>query len=115
MMRTTGKTVKGGRKRPAHLIRAAVAFIGFMLSPLTPWNDSFVNIPLAILIAMALRPIVSFDIGYWIGYTLTNVLGLAMLFIAAADKLKELTWKTVLSNLIIAAIVYVLLHIFFKI
>ena len=58
-----------------------LAFIGFMLSPLSWWNDLFVNVPLALAFAWGVSlfwPAVfgaSFVIGYW----LTNVLGLVLM------------------------------------
>ena len=110
MMITTGRT-KGGRKRPAHLIRALIAFIGLMLSPLTPWNDSFVNVPLSIAIALLLRPLIGFDKGYWFGYALTNIAGLALLAIASKEDLKKINLKSVVSSLLFAIIVYIILHL----
>jgi UPF0716 family protein affecting phage T7 exclusion len=58
-----------------------VAFIGFMLSPLSWWNDLFVNIPLALgfawVVSLVHRPafMASFVVGYW----LTNVLGFVLM------------------------------------
>lgn len=58
-----------------------LAFIGFMLSPLSWWNDLFVNVPLALAFAWGVSwfwPEVfgaSFVVGYW----LTNVLGLVLM------------------------------------
>ena len=48
------------------------AFIGFMLSPLSWWNDLFVNVPLALAFAWLVSlfwPAVftaSFVLGYWL-------------------------------------------------
>src|SRR5260221_4809959 len=58
-----------------------VAFIGFMLSPLSWWNDLFVNVPLALAFAWSVSWFfprlftASFVVGYW----LTNVVGLVLL------------------------------------
>jgi len=55
--------------------------IGFLLSPLSWWNDLFVNVPLALAFAWAVGFVwpsgfaASFIAGYW----LTNVLGLVLL------------------------------------
>lgn len=55
--------------------------IGFLLSPLSWWNDLFVNVPLALAFAWVAGLVwpkgftVSFIAGYW----LTNVLGLVLL------------------------------------
>src|ERR1051325_10994522 len=58
-----------------------LGFVGFMLSPLSWWNDAFVNLPLAIgfawLVARFYKP--AFAPGVVIGYWLTNVLGLVLM------------------------------------
>lgn len=68
-----------------------VAFIGFMLSPLSWWNDAFVNIPLALVFAWLLsacyRP--AFKPGLVVGYWLTNVLGFVLLHKGAQQMLAE--------------------------
>ena len=68
-----------------------LAFIGFMRSPLSWWNDLFVNIPLALALAWLVSlfwPAVftaSFVLGYW----LTNVLGLVLMQKGAQQALSE--------------------------
>ena len=63
------------------LTGSTLAFVGFMLSPLSWWNDLFVNVPLALafawVVSLFLPPIfgASFVLGYW----LTNVLGLVLM------------------------------------
>jgi hypothetical protein len=58
-----------------------VAVIGYMLSPLSLWNDMFVNVPLALLFAwlvsLVYRP--AFETCLIVGYWLTNVIGLVMI------------------------------------
>ena len=58
-----------------------LAFIGFMLSPLSWWNDLFVNVPLAIALAWVVslfyKP--AFEAAAVLGYWLTNVLGFVLL------------------------------------
>jgi hypothetical protein len=58
-----------------------LAFIGFILSPLSWWNDLFVNVPLAIafgwLVALVYRP--AFVYAAVLGYWLTNVLGFVLI------------------------------------
>ena len=73
------------------LAGSTLAFIGFMLSPLSWWNDLFVNIPLALGFAWLVSlfwPAVftaSFVLGYW----LTNVLGLVLMQKGAQQALSE--------------------------
>ncbi len=58
-----------------------LAVLGFMLSPLSWWNDAFVNLPLALafawLVSSFYRP--AFTICLVVGYWLTNVLGLVLM------------------------------------
>ena len=58
-----------------------VALVGYMLSPLSWWNDMFVNIPLALVFAWVAsflyKP--AFNSCLVLGYWLTNVLGLILL------------------------------------
>ena len=59
----------------------AVAFIGFLLSPLSWWNDLFINVPLAVgfgwLISLAYAP--AFEAAVIVGYWLTNIIGLVLM------------------------------------
>ncbi len=68
-----------------------LAFIGFMLSPLSWWNDAFVNLPLALVFAWGVsafyRP--AFAASLVVGYWLTNVLGFVLLHKGAQQMLAE--------------------------
>jgi hypothetical protein len=58
-----------------------LGIVGFMLSPLSWWNDLFVNVPLALafawLVSLLYRP--AFEVSLIVGYWLTNVLGFALM------------------------------------
>lgn len=58
-----------------------MAVVGYMLSPLSWWNDLFVNVPLAIAFAwvasLFYRP--AFNACVVLGYWLTNVLGFVLM------------------------------------
>lgn len=58
-----------------------LAIVGFMLSPLSWWNDLLVNVPLALafawVVSLAYSP--AFEPSLIAGYWLTNVLGLVLL------------------------------------
>lgn len=58
-----------------------VVFIGYMLSPLSWWNDLFVNVPLALVfgwvVSLFYRP--AFEWSVILGYWLTNVLGFVLM------------------------------------
>lgn len=64
------------------ILRDTIFFIGWLLSPLTFWNDAFVNIPLSYLLANIFVRLIHIDflllvlISYW----LTNALGLYMMY-----------------------------------
>ena len=55
--------------------------IGFLLSPLSWWNDLFINVPLAVgfawIVSLFYRP--AFEVAVIVGYWLTNVLGFVLL------------------------------------
>lgn len=63
-----------------------LAALGFMLSPLSWWNDAFVNLPLALAFAWLVSLIAApawretvFGIALIVGYWLTNVLGFVLM------------------------------------
>ena len=55
--------------------------VGFMLSPLSWWNDLFVNVPLALvfawIVSLVYKP--AFTPALFVGYWLTNVAGFILL------------------------------------
>jgi hypothetical protein len=60
--------------------------IGFMLSPLSWWNDLFVNVPLALAFAWLMSALCGrdsqsrvFQVSLILGYWLTNVLGFVLM------------------------------------
>ena len=58
-----------------------VAFIGYLLSPLSWWNDAFINLPLAWLFAslVSLASHRLFAPAMILGYWLTNIAGLLLM------------------------------------
>ena len=68
-----------------------LAVAGYMLSPLSWWNDAFVNLPLALafawLVSVVYRP--AFAAAVVVGYWLTNVVGLILLHKGAQQILSE--------------------------
>lgn len=73
-----------------------LAILGFMLSPLSWWNDAFVNLPLALgfawlvssLCPQSVRQTV-FDVALVAGYWATNVLGFVLLHTGARRLLAD--------------------------
>jgi hypothetical protein len=68
-----------------------LALIGYMLSPLSWWNDAFVNLPLALvfawLVSFFYKP--AFEACLIAGYWLTNVLGFVLLHKGAEKVFSE--------------------------
>jgi hypothetical protein len=68
-----------------------LAIVGFMLSPLSWWNDLFVNVPLALafawIISLLYKP--AFDASMVVGYWLTNVFGFFLMHKGAQKVLTE--------------------------
>src|SRR5689334_9125094 len=107
--------------KPKHMVQGGVlGFIGFMLSPLSWWNDAFVNIPLAIgfgwIVGSFYKPL--FQPAVVLGYWLTNVLGLVLMH-KGAEKIvrgeaasrysrKDL-FRDVIISIVYTAVIVVLL------
>ncbi|WP_410766727.1 hypothetical protein [Haloferax sp. DFSO60] len=82
-----------------------VAFIGFILSPLSWWNDLVVNLPLAYAFGL----LVAFFVREWflpgiiVGYWLTNVLGFILLHkgavVAVTGEEPDTTPRTLARNI----------------
>jgi hypothetical protein len=68
-----------------------LAFIGFLLSPLSWWNDLFVNVPLALALAWVVSLFwpAAFGASFILGYWLTNVLGLVLMQKGAQQALTD--------------------------
>jgi hypothetical protein len=89
----------------------ALATIGYLLSPLSWWNDTFVNIPLALLFAWLVsfcyKP--AFAASLIVGYWLTNVIGLVLLHKGARKMLSEKPppdWRRELLKDVIVSLAY---------
>lgn len=98
-----------------------LATVGYLLSPLSWWNDAFVNIPLALvfawLVSLFYKP--AFTASLIVGYWLTNVLGLVLLHKGARqvfsekpppDPHREL-WTDVVVSLIYTVIIITLIRL----
>lgn len=91
-------------------------FIGWLLSPFTTWNDIFINIPLAYLAASLFFKIFpnNFALQVIIFYWLSNGLGLLLMYTTGRNVLKEkrLSFRSILSTLLIYSIILFLLDKF---
>ena len=91
-----------------------IAVIGYLLSPLSWWNDPFINLPLAWLFAslVSLASHRLFVPAMIVGYWLTNIVGLLMMArgtagVVAGDSPRHRKRELVLS--LLAATGYTLL------
>src|ERR1043166_8178761 len=81
-----------------------LAVIGFMLSPLSWWNDLFVNVPLAIAFAWLVSLVYPrvFEASVIVGYWLTNVLGFFLMHKGAQNMMsaerKKYSWRNLLKD-----------------
>lgn len=93
---------------PERLKHTFIGLIGFILSPLSWWNDAFVNIPIAYVIAIPFGMISKslFVPAMVISYWLTNIVGLLLLHAGvrrmADGKLPPMKWK----GAVIASLIY---------
>lgn len=95
-----------------------LATIGYILSPLSWWNDLFINIPLAYVFALPFGFVSrnlfvpAMIIGYWI----TNIVGLMLLHYGAVDlfskETKKYTRKELMKDIIVSIIYTIIILIF---
>jgi len=101
------------------LIRNTVFFIGWTLSPLTFWNDAFVNIPISYFAANMVMKFFRVDfittlvVFYWI----TNFVGLSLMYASGNYMVKSVrgVLKELLSLIITVSIYTTILTILGKI
>lgn len=90
---------------------AIMAIAGFILSPLSWWNDMLVNVPLAYLFSWPFSAmheklfVPAFIIGYW----LTNLLGLLMLHLGTMGFLQKKNDKFSFKFSFIVSLIYSIL------
>lgn len=101
--------------------RGAIAFIGFILSPLSWWNDIFINIPLAYGFAWLIGKFLDIFLDihrylfaglFILGYFLTNLIGFLMIHysLTAANGKKEQPIKQILISLFYTIIIVLLTY-----
>jgi hypothetical protein len=97
-----------------------LAFIGFMLSPLSWWNDLFVNVPLALAFAWVVSWFYppAFASALVLGYWLTNLLGFILLQKGAqqvlTEKPRRYAWRELRRDLVISLLYTALIVVLVK-
>lgn len=94
---------------------AVLSFAGWILSPFTWWNDTFVNLPLAYIFASVIHKLVphKFLAVFLISYWFTNILGIVLMYVGAehlaAKRLLKGKRGTLLATLLLYSIISALL------
>ena len=102
---------------PQKMRGGILGVIGFLLSPLSWWNDAFINLPLAVgfgwVVALVYRP--AFEPAVVVGYWLTNIAGLMLLHkgiaAVATDAKAPYTWRSFGKDLAVS-VAYTVLIVF---
>jgi len=106
------------KKRARRIIKRAgggmLAIIGFLLSPISWWNDLLVNIPLAYLFAGTVTWAQPgwFNVAFVVGYLLTNIVGLVLLQYGmkhAVRSSKPINFKKELKSSLVWSVLYTIL------
>ncbi len=89
-----------------NVVGSLVATIGYLLSPLSWWNDLFINIPLSYLLATFLSVFApdSFSMFMILMYWLTNVLGIVLMHSGVQHIVSDQGVKFSVRNLVIQLI-----------
>ena len=97
-----------------------LAVLGFMLSPLSWWNDLFVNVPLALAFAWLVSLVypTAFGVAVVLGYWLTNVLGFVLMHKGTqklvSDKPQRYSWRSLRRDVGISLLYTALIVVLIK-
>jgi len=113
-------TVYSRVRRKRQIYGGMLGFIGFMLSPLSWWNDLFVNFPIALAFAWLASLVYSplFTASFVAGYWATNVIGLILMQrgakLVATGESKPYTKRSLMIDfgisIIYTSLILVLIH-----
>lgn len=90
-------------------LKNSIFFIGWLLSPLTFWNDAFVNIPISYLCAsIAVRCIkVDFLFLVLVFYWLSNGFGVLMMYLSGKSIMQDKGNRSrALATLLVTIVIY---------
>ena len=105
---------KGNAVKKQHLFNVFLVTIGFILSPLTWWNDLVVNIPLAYLFSIPFSLmheslfLPSFVIGYWF----TNLLGFLLMHWGGESLIRQKKPTFTLKHSLFISLTYSIIMVF---
>lgn len=116
-MDQTNVRAPGGRR----IFGGALGVLGFLLSPLSWWNDLLINVPVALAFAWLMGfifPSAFLELAL-AGYWLSNVLGFVFLHLGAqlavTQKAPTYTWKSLLRDLAVSlfytAVIFALIQL----
>ncbi len=95
--------------RRSSVIRVVAFIIGYVLSPLSFWNDAVVNIPIAYVIAYLASLVLGkgiFPLVFFLAYNATNILGFVLMHLSVRGS-RKYTLKSFVEA-VAASIVYTL-------
>ncbi|ABN70569.1 hypothetical protein Smar_1480 [Staphylothermus marinus F1] len=94
------------------VVRSAVFLAGYILSPLSWWNDLFINIPLAYLFAVLIHSLIRIDFAilFSAGYALTNIAGIILMKISITGVNKKNLLRDLLLTILYSIIAYIVLE-----
>ncbi|BES82527.1 hypothetical protein [Pyrodictium abyssi] len=97
---------QGGKR----LAWALLALVGYILSPLSWWNDVFVNVPIALAVAWLLDTLLGVNraVGFYIGYMASNILGLYLLALGVSGAVAKRVDRQTLAKIAIMGAIYTL-------
>ena len=97
-------------------LMGVAAIVGFILSPLSWWNDAIVNMPLSLVMGTLLNSIlgVPLGLGVAVSYLASNVVGMILLVVGGYGAvkgrvgLKDLALGVLLAVAYTVAVLYIL-------
>ena len=103
-------------QKTLNILYRAIFMAGWLLSPLTTWNDVLINIPLAYIMARAVKAVFTLDMAVLtiIFYWVTNIAGLGMMYfsarrIAAESKIPKKSLLSIVVPMIIYSIIIIII------
>jgi len=105
-------------RRKKQIRNSLLAFIGYLLSPLSWWNDAIINVPLAYIFSVpfALLDQRFFIAAFSIGYGLSNLIGFLLLHKGVAGLIEKQPkawsfWHSIVITIIYTAAIILMVHL----